>query len=501
MKQIVSMRWDIETDVVIVGYGGAGAAAAITAHDAGAKVLLLEKMASGGGNTAISGGGFIVPTSSELALEYLSKTFDYADNEMDADLVRAFCQNAIKTKEFLRFLDSDVEFSVWGYANYKNLPHSNSIIKYVVKGEGTGGKNLFALLHKAVLARGIETRYQTSVKELLGRGNEILGVQADCEGVTLNIKARKGVVLACGGYEYSREMMRTYCLGKEILGLGNPGNTGDGLRMAQSVGAKLWHMTSYSCPLGIKVPGYKSACLLHMLTPGYIWVNQQGKRFVNETGLDFHSGLYAVNKFDPVTHSYPAIPCYLIMDERARLSGPITHKKFGYLSVGEGYEWSEDCSKEIEAGIVKKADTIEELAEMIGVPSKNLKATVNRWNKTMSRGVDPDFNRPHYKPVQTKETMMFGGGLPTRQLSAPIEQGPYYAIELYPAVLNTQGGPRRNIDSQVVDVNGEGIPRLYVAGELGSIWGTVYQGSSNVSEALIFGAIAGQSVSKLKNWS
>lgn len=502
MNQIdAAIRWNIETDVVVVGYGGAGATAAITAHDAGAKVLLLEKMLEGGGNTAISGGGFIVPISETEAFEYLSKTFEFAKNEMDAELVRLFCQRAVKTKEFLSSLNPNAKFAVWGYANYKDLPNANTIIKYVVQGDETGGKNLFTLLHKAVQDRRIETRYQTQVTELLGRGNEVVGVRAQCEGKIINIKARKGVVLACGGYEYNQEMMQNFCLGKEILGLGNPGNTGDGLRMAQSAGAMLWHMTSYSCPLGIKIPGYQSACLLHMMTPGYIWVNQQGKRFVNEAGLDFHSGLYAVNNFDPVTHNYPAIPCYLIMDERARVSGPITHKKFGYLSLGEGYNWSNDFSKEIEAGIVKKANTIKDLAKMIGVPSENLIATVNRWNKNMSKGLDPDFNRPHYKPVQTNATMMLGFTTPTKKLSETIEVGPFYAIELYPAVLNTQGGPRRNVDSQVIDADGKAIPRLFVAGELGSIWGTVYQGSSNVSEALIFGTVAGQTVSKLNNWS
>lgn len=485
------MQWDRECDVVVVGFGGAGATAAIVAHDLGADVVILEKMDKGGGNTAVSGGGFIVPSDSEHAYEYLAATFDFAHDEIDREAVRVFAKESLELKDFLRSLDPEVQFRIWGYANYPHLPHPETITKYTVAGEATGGENLFAFLKQAVEKRSIDVRYQTRVEKLIEEQGVVIGVEAMLEEKMVRIKARKGVILACGGYEFDSQNLQTYALGHSIGGLGSPGNTGDGLRMAQAVGAKLWHMSAYSCPLGFRLPGHDAMCLLMMRTPGYIWVDQRGKRFVNECGIDFHSALYAVNRFDPTNHHYNAIPCYLIMDERARKAGPITHRLFGYLGIKEKVTLSEDWQAEVESGAIKKADTIEALAETICVDPRELTATIARWNESVAKGHDTEFGRPMTRDVKAKDTMV---GLSTLKLSEAIEEGPFYAIPLYPALLNTQGGPKRNASAQVVDVFDRPIPRLYSAGELGSIWGTIYQGSSNIAECLVFGKIAAENV-------
>ena len=115
--------------------------------------------------------------------------------------------------------------------------------------------------------------------------------------------------------------------------------------------------------------------------------------FCNEAGVDFHGCLYAVNQLDGVKHRYPAIPCYIIMDEAGRLAGRPTHFKYGYTSGVEGYYWSEDSSKEIESGIVKRAQTLDELAKMINVPAGTVKAQVAKWNADMKAGADSEFGR------------------------------------------------------------------------------------------------------------
>ena len=476
-----------EWDLIVVGYGAAGAAAAVEAHDLGARVLILEKMPEGGGNSAVSGGGFIVPNDAEHANEYLAATFAFAHDEMDSETVRVFAQDSMHLKDFLSRLEPEAEFAVWGYANYPHLPHADCITKYTVKGPDTGGVNLFNLLDRAVKRRGIEVRYRTPAKTLVRENARVCGVTVESNGKEVRLDARCGVVLCCGGYEYDRASLQRFAQGHSIGGLGCPGNTGDGLRMAQALGAKLWHMTAYSCPLGFRLPGHEAMCLIMMRTPGYIWVNQRGKRFVNECGIDFHSALYAVNAFNPSNHNYDAIPCYLILDERARQKGPITHALFGYLGIKEKVTLSPDWSKEVAAGAIYKADSIEALAEQIGLDPDTLAATVKRWNEDVRNGCDTEFARPMKRDVKAKETM---AGLSSLTLSETIEEGPYYAVPLYPALLNTQGGPKRNARAQVLDMNDLAIEGLYSAGELGSIWGTVYQGSSNVAECLVFGRIA-----------
>lgn len=395
-------------------------------------------------------------------------------------------------------MDPTIELKIHGHANFPKLPFADNITKYEMKGKHTGGLNLFNKLSELCDKRHIEVLYETPAIELIRKGEEVVGVVAQSPKGKINIKAKKGVIITTGGYEVDPESLRNYCLGTEIHVLGTPGNTGDGLRLAQAVGAKLWHMTSYSCPLGIKIPGKQTLVLVNMMTPGYIWVNQDGRRFCNEAGIDFHSHLYAVNGFDTVRHKFPAIPCYLIMDEKGRTSGPITHFKFGYVSVREGYKWSKNSEKEIEAGIVKKADTVEELAKLINVPPEELAKTVKTWNENIAKGKDPEFGRLLEKPMSEKDYVV---GATARKLSAPLAQGPFYAIPMYPALLNTQGGPRRNSRANVLNGLGRPIPRLYVAGELGSIWGTIYQGSSNIAECLVYGRIAGRNAAKEKSWS
>ncbi|MDL2060169.1 FAD-binding protein [Mesosutterella sp. AGMB02718] len=492
--------WDITTDVVVLGYGGAGACAAITAKDAGAQVMIFEKMEQGGGNTAVSSGGMMIPNDADKAISYLLKTFDFANSEKDEKQVRAFVAEAMKSKDFLLSLRPEQKLYIYGHAGFQNIPGAEAIDKWrfrTPKGSKLrGGDVLFSNYRYAVEeVRKIPVTYKARALELIQENGEVLGAVIEINGQKKTVRAKRAVILATGGFEFDDVMLSNYTMGQKFHRLGSPGNTGDGIRMAQAAGADLWHMNALSCPLGVQVPGLKTALQFGMLAPSYIFVDQDGRRFVNEK-FDNHTGVYAVNVLDAVKHRYPRIPCYAVFDEAARREGTVVGgATSGFAINREGYRWSRDNSVEIEKGIVKKASTLEELAKVIGVPAENLAATVKRWNEQITAGADKDFGRP----IKKKGKAVFEGR-DAPILARPLGDGPYYAVALYPSLLNTQGGPRRNGLGQVLNPFKRPIPRLYSAGELGSMWGHIYQGATNNSEACVFGRIAGRTAAAEKPW-
>jgi len=179
-----------------------------------------------------------------------------------------------------------------------------------------------------------------------------------------------------------------------------------------------------------------------------------------------------------------ATPCpmFMIFDHTLFASGPLYEKepRSGWTPMVERYDWSPDNGKELAQGWIKQAATIPALARTLGLPSAVLEETVARWNAHCQAGADADFGR----------TLML----------CPIQQAPFYAVELSPSMLNTQGGPRRNARSQIVRPDGRPIPRLYSAGELGSIYSYLYQGTGNIGECLAFGRIAGRNAATEQPW-
>ena len=488
-----SLKWDRTTDVLVLGYGGAGACCAIEAHDKGKEVLVVEKMPRGGGNTAVPSGGFMIPDDIKVAYEYLRQTYDFAKAEMDEELLDAFCKGTGELKQFLEGLGKDVRLFVYGYAGFKNIKGAETIRRYRVaakKGAPKKGSGewFFDLLDGAVRERGIPVLLNTPATRLIRRGKEVVGAEIRENGKPVNVKARLGVVICTGGYEFDEESMHTFCVGTHFNGKGNPGNTGDGLRMAQSMGAKLWHMNAYSAYMAPKFPGAQTAIDPAPKGAGYIWVDQDGRRFANEK-TDGHCQMYTVMYLDAVKHRYPRIPCYMIFGQETLDKGSLGSPLGSGNAVNrEGLRWSRDLSAEVKMGVVKKAETIEALAAAIGVPAENLAATVQKWNADIRAGKDTLFGRP--LKAKGRGTYIYDAP----DLSAPIEKAPYYAVEMYPILVNTQGGPRKNVKAQMLNVYNEVVPRLYVAGELGSMWGPIYQGACNVAEALVFGRIAGVNV-------
>jgi succinate dehydrogenase/fumarate reductase flavoprotein subunit len=352
--------------------------------------------------------------------------------------------------------------------------------------------------------REIPVKYDTAAKNLiLNNDGKIVGVAAECGGKSLNLKARQAVILACGGFEFDKWAKLQFLEAKPFYAMGSTSSTGDGLRMAQAVGARMWHMWHTHNSYGFKYKEFPMAfrhCFGGSLaTHGgqkkiqrmpWIVIDKFGKRFMNE----FHpapqdTGARPLSYFDPDLPGFPRIPCYLIFDDNGRQLRPFG-VPLGFpedFPNGERYKWSRDNSAEIEKGWIIQGASIKELAQRIKnlpnndnrISSSLLKQTISKWNKIVDSGVDDDFKR-------NPGTMM------------PINTPPYYAMEAWPVITNTQGGPEHNINRQVLDAWGNPIPRLYTAGELGSFFGHLYELSGNIGECFLSGRIAAKNAAEEK---
>jgi len=212
-------------------------------------------------------------------------------------------------------------------------------------------------------------------------------------------------------------------------------------------------------------------------TPRFIYVNRHGKRFADENGFELHFQWQAVASVNPKAPGYPTLPIYGICDRETLSKGALV----GVAGTSRAYKWSADNSAEIAKGWIVEGKTLAELAKKLSMDAATLEKTVTRYNEQCAKGADPDFHR-------TKETL--------QALGSP----PYYAVELWPRMVNTMGGPRRDAAARVIATSGQPIPRLYSAGELGSLWGHLYCGGGNVGEALAVGRIAGANAAAEAPW-
>ncbi len=492
LKPWLPGKWTYEADVVVAGYGGAGACAAIAAHDAGAKVIILEKAPVAGGNTGVAGGSLNLPSDVPNATEYYRAL---AWGTVDGESIHTLAKVMVELPHRLEEWGAKFEYFPIEAAHYPALPGSASFHQRVhlarteqqVK-EGmwwTYGDELFKFFKNQVENRKVRVMYETPAKELIQDPltKEILGVKAEKSGKEVYIKARRGVVLACGGFENNKEMLVSFLphmTELPIYPLGTPYNTGDGILMAAKVGAKLWHMAGVELgTFAPKAPSEKFGVgfrLIRLLPVGSqaIYVNKYGKRFMDEATLLSHrKDALKVQDFDHERAEYPNIPFYMVFDETFRKKGPIVETRYGWWCIHKLYKWSDDNSAEIDQGWIVKGNTIKELAKKIKVDPGTLEETVRKYNEHCMTGVDSKFGRPKDRLV-------------------PLETPPYYATELCEPIINTQGGPKHNAHAQVVDQDDNPIPRLYAAGELGSFFFPLYEGGSNIPEAFAFGRIAGE---------
>jgi succinate dehydrogenase/fumarate reductase flavoprotein subunit len=489
-QRSVPRTWDVEADVVVVGFGAAGMATAVTAHDLGAKVVILEKAPEGqeGGNTRVAGQGYLNTSSAEQAIAYLTALC--GPYTVPEAMVTVWAEEMCKNNDWLAGLGGDPQEHQHPPVGieFPDLPGSDCVHKFH-DGPTYGYSYTWQLFERLVKQRPIPILYETPGRELIQHDvtKEILGVRAQRGMRPITIKARRGVVLTCGGFENNQEMIRNYLPGVPYCYTsGTPYNEGDGITMAMSVGADLWHMNNYAGPsMALKVPEVRTTFSMQALhyskeTPGgMIVVGPDARRFADEKFKTRHGKVPVNGRWLPLT---TPCPMFLIIDHTLFSSGPLydKHPSHGWTQIIERYDWSEDNGAELAKGWIKTAGSLSALAAIVGPDPTALENTVSRWNRHCEGRHDPDFGR--------------------RLMLAPIVNGPFYAVELSPSMLNTQGGPRRNENGQIVRPDSSPIPRLYSSGELGSIYSYLYQGTGNLGECLAFGRISGRNAAAETPW-
>lgn len=522
----MTMRFDETYDVVVVGFGHGGGIAALNAAQAGARTLLIEKSTVPGGLSICSYGAVRSARDPEGAYAYLKAT--NAGRTPD-DVLRVLADGMCDLERYVRELAqvngaavvSSIEEAAQQEkandpyrrrisANYPlpgteafyhtsvvDVPGFDARAEYPWANGAPNGPKLFKVVHDNVRRAGVTIALGTAGVRLIADGGprEVRGITVRDARGTRHIAARRGVVLASGGFEANHELKTQFFETAPVYNAAARNNTGDGIRMAQDVGAALWHMwhvhgaygfrhSDPSYPYGIRVkrfpdwfPGETHRVRLKM---PWILVDQYGRRFMSEyQPYTQDTAIRPLQHFDPVIQRFPRNPAFLVCDEAGRKLYPLG--KATSNDEGVRYEWSEDNLREVALGILKRAETLEGLAAALGVDPHALKASVGRWNALCREGADADFGRP-------AGSMM------------PIAEPPFYGAPVYPTLSNTQGGPVHDAHSRIVDVYGEPVPRLYAAGELGSAFGHLYMSGGNIAECFVTGRVAGRHAAGLAPW-
>jgi succinate dehydrogenase/fumarate reductase flavoprotein subunit len=474
-----------EVDVLVIGYGGAGAAAAITAADAGADVLIVEKLSQGAHtpSTRMSGGAVLIVLDVGRGLRYM---LECCGKTTDAETCRAWTEGSAALAEWLTrevpnaHMGPARDSAFRSAVEHPDVQGADAITAWYPNGDPVGGgsgKVLMAALERAVERRNVPIAWETSASRLLRDGSRgpVVGAELKSSDGERTVSVRGGVVLACGGFEYDHELKRQYLKADPIHFYGNPGNTGDGVRMAQAVGADLWHMNGMAGRAIAHFPDFAPGFICNMRPGGYILVDQNGQRYANEiTQAELrHSFYYSMLLFDYERREYPRIPSFWVFDRRRFSAGPLTFTQIGPTGVGL-YNWSDDNSAELARGWISQGASLEELANAAGIREPRLLSdTVGEYNRASATGHDQL-------------------GRPPESLVA-LDEPPYYCVPVYPGGTNTSGGPRRNAQAEILDPFGNAIPGLYGAGELGQAMGVLYPGDgANISDALCFGRIAAE---------
>ncbi len=459
--------WDDEADVVVVGFGAAGACAALGAREAGADVLVLERASGVSGTTTLSTGHFYLGGGTR---PQRANGFDDTPDEMfrylmantpdpDEFKIRLYCDESVAHFEWLQ--DQGVPFNdgfyrgkhfeqptdeclIWS-GNEKAWPVSEAARPsprgHKIEKEGNGGGAfLMQRLTSRAEDRGVRFRFDSAVRNLVtdARGR-VVGLQLVEFGAPRWVRARRAVVLAAGGFAMNREMLETYCprLARErTLPQGNPNDDGTAIQLGLSVGGIAEHMDGAL----ITAPFYPPQSLLKG-----IFVNKDGQRFINEDG-------YHARTVDACLRQ-PDGEVYLICDDAT----------FGHP----------------ELGMHKLLDAWEDLGEMekdLGLPAGSLQATLAAYNEAAARGEDPAFHK-HPDWLQ------------------PLTQAPFAALRPRFLVGFTLGGLRVSADGEVLRSDDRAIDGVYAAGACASNIaqdGAGYSSGTCIGEATFFGRRAGR---------
>lgn len=447
--------WDQEADVVILGFGCTGAAAAMEVVASGDTALILEKMpeATAGGDSTCNGGLMLAGANVPGAM--IAGSF----GTMSLEYATAIQAEADKIAPWL--IDQGASW----------IAGTDTTAFRFIDGAGVA---VYATIKKAVTDLAVPVLYETAATKLIvnPETKEVCGVQAEQSGAQINVKAKKAVIIATGSYTANADMVAEYNMpGVSYQTYGSPANTGDGLAMAKAVGADVWKM-----PMSLETfyLAYKKASeesgtgIVSAAVPNdsRVIVNMNGARFMNEAMDLIHNKgqlpyLKYVGSLSEGYQGYANLPMFAVMDDACVKSGPLGNTEANLTTWASAmgiYDWSADNGAEIEKGWILKADTLEELAALmttedaagnsLTMDAASLAATVEKYNAYCAAGADPEFGKP-------------ASGL------KPISTPPFYAVEMSPGLVYTIGGLKANEKGQTIDVFGQPIPRLYSAGNVG----------------------------------
>ena len=349
----------------------------------------------------------------------------------------------------------------------------------------TNGNALIARLRRSLLDRKVELWLSSPMRDLVIDDGKVVGVVVEKDGKTVRIEAKKGVLLAAGGFERSAELRERW--GKKPTSTewtaGNDANTGDAIVAGEKAGAALALMDEAWWTPTTQYPGVKSGWVLvvEKSLPGGIFVNKQGERFTNEAApyVDV-----VVEMYRDQEKTGDSLPGWMVFDAKYRrnyIAGP----------VGPGKVMSDaSLGKKLRNQFLRKAATLDELAEKIAVPKEALKKTIERFNEMARRGKDEDFHRG-----ESASDRYYGDDrVQPNPCLAPLEKGPYYAIPLFPGDLGTKGGLVTDITARVLDEAGAPIPGLYAAGNTSaSMMGRTYPGAGGtIGPAMCFAFLSAE---------
>lgn len=536
-------EWTMDVDVLVVGSGAAGLAAAIAAADAGRRTLVLESTDRWGGTTNLSGGGLWMPTnplmaelgipdSVDEALTYLQAAIGDAGPASSPERRRAFVETVPEVFRFLaghgvrwaatkdypdyypdrpggkigrgievepfdtRLLGDWFKKSrsneslpliplktddVWLVSRAWSTPSGfvrGARLVFRTLGGFLRGKRLYGIgsalicsLMAIVRRQGTEVLLSTPLTDLVVSDGVVVGAIASrADGSTLRIRAHAGVVLAAGGFAHNREWRQKYH-GVDGYSSAAAGDLGSVIGIAESAGAQLALMDDAWWGASVPSPDHDGKAMFVLgerSFPFSLVVDSEGNRYTNESAsyVDFGHAMLERNR------TVPAIPSWLIVEARHR-------RRYLFNPVLQGGK------KLRAAGILRKADTIEDLARDLGMDPDRLRATVDRFNSFAREGVDRDFGRG-----RTAYDRYYGDPRvrPNPNLG-PLERGPFTAIQLVPGDLGTKGGVLTDADARVLDTSGRPIAGLYAAGNTtASVMGRTYPGpGSTIAPAVVFG--------------
>jgi 3-oxosteroid 1-dehydrogenase len=519
-----SSKWDATVDFAVVGSGIGGLSGAIAAHDRGAKVMVLEKAPKLGGVSAYSGGEVFVPANHVQERDGVADTPDqgakylqflaggYADPELQRVLLetgrvaaRYFEERAgvrwkiVKgfpdyhhphapgTVAAGRYLETELfdgaalgdwqkrtylsphmpngithdELFAWGgFVNVMQWDFATMGKRYKRDQRGFGPGMMAYFVKAAMIDRAIPTHVDTPARALVVEDGVVVGVRAERAGKDFLVRARKGVLLAAGGYDWNPEMARWFELLPEWQSMVQPSVAGDAMTMGGEVGAAIAAVPAFNLGLffGYRVPGeeHDGKPLWRGSWEGgfphAIWVNREGERFADESF--YRDYLPKTRAWDGVKQEQPNFPPFLVFDSNYRAKYPLGT----VLPV-----------QDFPPGLVETADTLRELAGKLGVDADGLERTVERFNRHAADGVDPDFGRGTYPWA----AMMTGDRTRKNPNLGPLDKAPFFGLRLRVASVGINAaGLRTNADAQVVHVRGRPIAGLYAAGNSAALLDT-----------------------------